>query len=751
MASPEIKSQSKLLYGHHFPDSEYKNKSISVEPSQVLFHSYRIGQTISQTLRIINTSGSEQRFHILPLETGQFSLHYEKKRKLLPGMNQTVKVSFDPQNYSTCSQTLHIHCPNEQNLSIPIVACPSPELSGFPSTLHFPNTSIGTSNFLQFTLSSNIFTSFQFLFRFNPPTDMYSVIPSSGSVASEGNVLIRVTFTPNQLRTTLSNLELTLPEIDSEIRICPCTGSCLPENVNPSNKHVGKSKISTKLLQKGGVKLTTRKFGINTKKNITVPSKTISISREVCHVSLRDRERDFLREVRQEKDEEKMSQLKGSTILGFPQLSQSDLSQLISQREIFNISSHFKPLDLTEIITDKIERNNDRFHSESPHLLPYNDLAEMPNWRRKKESFGRFSLAARRVVIQLRAGRRLKCIQQYLQELNNGEVKSKPLSSNDDLILPQFNEPIPFLFINEEAKEETSASMTPFVPLEISMPEVEFEVEEPTFPTVDPVYYEQQNYMKTPLSSHDPFLPVSFGKKKREGAKHEYLGVETQKREERLSALAEEILETMTRPFPEHLKKGPPVPRTSVIKPLYEVPAYLPLCPVTEINPEYHLLPFKPTPFDQIRTDRTPEQKEYIEMLKKELTPEVDTISILGEIQPYLSPDLIPYYPEDLPFFLPENPVPYMKAPLEEFPSEDREKLVMKENAPTFDMVFEKYKIPPESERYVHLNREAEFRKIKDIESEKAKKLKSKVDARMKVVKGLMSPEMIEKVPEWMW
>ena len=751
MASPERSTRSNPLCDKQFPDSVNKNISITVEPRQVLFHSYRIGQTVTQSLRIINTSGKEQRFHILPLETGRFSLHYEKKRKLLPGMNQLIKITFDPKDYSKCSQTLHIHCPNEENLSIPVIACPTPELSGFPNTLHFPNTPIGKSNFLQFTLCSNIFTSFQFELIFNPPTEMFSVMPSSGSVPPEGKLQIRVAFMPNQLRTTLSNLELTLPEIDSETRICPCTGSCLPENIYSSNKPIGKSKIATKLLPKGGVKLTKRKFSIGTKKDITAASEIISKSREACHLSLRDRERDFLFEVRQSKDEENMSQLKGSTILGFPELSRLELSKLASQRKKFDKSPHFKPLNMTRIKTVKIERCKDHSHTELNHLIPYSNLGERPNWRKKQDSFSRFSLAAKRVVIQLRAERRLKCIQRCLQEQNKEKILTKPLSSNNEFILPELRVPIPFLFINVEIEEETAPSESAFIPIEISMPVIEFEQEEPTFQTIAPVYHEQQNYMKIPLCSSEPFLPVSFGKKKREGAKHEYLGVETQKREEKLSQFAEEIIETISRPYPEHLKKGPNVRRTSVIDPLYEVPAYLPMCPVTEIDPEYHLLPFKPTPFDQIRTDQTQEQKDYIKMLKEQLTPENDTISILEEVQPYLSPDIVPYYPDNIPFFLPKNPIPYMKAELDEFPSDVPKKFVMKENTPTFDMVFEKYKMPPESEKYVHIDREEEFKKIKDVESEKAKSLKTKIDARMKVVKNLMSPELIKQVPEWMW
>ena len=617
MSSPERKNQSKSIFDKQYPLTASKNKFISVEPSQVLFHSYMVGHTITQTLRIINISGSEQRFHILPLESGQFSLHYDKKRKLLPGMNQPIKVTFDPKDYSKCVQALHIHCPNEENLSIPIVACPTPELAGFPSTLHFSNTSIGRSNLFQFTLSSNIFTPFQYSLQFNPPTEVYSVLPSSGSVPPEGNVLISVTFTPTQLRTTLSNLELSLPEIDSEIRICPCTGSCLPNNPTANSKPIGKSRVSTKLLQKGGVKSATRKVGINTKRIAAVPSNTIiNKSEETCQLSFGDRERDFLLQVCQNKDQEKLSQLRGLAMIGSPQQFQSDPSQLISQREMVNNSSNSKPLKLTQRMTSKIERSREHFGPEFGHVSPYNNLKELPNWRKKKESFGRFSMAAKRVIIQLRAKRRLKSIQQYLQTQTDEKDQSQTPSSDGDFIFPNFSEPIPFLFINEAKNVENLQSMDPFVPFTLSMPDVEFEVEEPTFPTIAPVYHEQQNYRRTALSSHDTFLPITFGKKKREGAKHEYLGVETQKQEAIIS-------ETISQPIPENLKKCPPFTNNPTVDPIEDVPVYLPpLCPVTENSPEYNILSVKAKPNAQIRTGQTeftpennfpPEQEKYVD------------------------------------------------------------------------------------------------------------------------------------------
>ncbi|KAI6655277.1 Cilia- and flagella-associated protein [Oopsacas minuta] len=653
-------TESKSLFNQEFSMAVARNSVISVEPNEVLFRNYKLGQPITHLLHIINTSGREQRFHILPLETGPFSLKYEKKQNLLPGMNQTIQVKFTPKDYLQCLQTLHINCPNEENLSIPITAFPSPELSGFPNTLHFANTPIHTSTSLQFTLTSDIFIPFKFEMIFNPPSEVFSVQPSSGELTAKGSIEITVTFNPQKLRTSISNLELTLPEINPKIKACSCTGSCLPNTINLTDKVISERKLPYMGLQK---KVTKHKFISHSRRQKALISKRISESKGTSPPSLRDKERDFLLAVLQGREDEKMNQLKCSTNIGYLALTQPELSQLTNQREL-NTSPKFSTSNQTQIGNVKLERNNEKLRSDHHKMIPYSGQDQRLNWREKRELLCRFSLAAKRVVIQRRAERRLKCIRIFLQQVKDLDLSrdqydtvfAKPTPKKSPITLCTPNLPIPFLLIREECSKN-SAPKVPFIPFELVRPVWEVEEEEPIFQTVPPDYAQQQNYKKLPLASEDNYLPYNFGKKKRKGAEHEYVGIFTEKRDETIPK-TEEIIRNPSQPISEHI-----------------------------LN-------------------------------------EQDTVSVLEEVESYQSPKIVPNSPDELQteIYLLEA-APYMKGNVEAFPTDGPRKLDMRENSPILDIVSENNSLPPEPEKYVHIDREDEINKIDPKQLEKGKRL----------------------------
>ena len=594
---------------------------VSVEPNQIFFRNYKLGQPVTQILSIINTSNKEQRFHILPLGKGPFSLRYEKKHNLLPGMKQIIQLQFHPNDFEKCSETLRIECPNGQNLSIPITAVISPNLTGFPNTLHFPNTPVNANTSLQFTLTSDVYSPFQFRMGFNPPTDVFAVIPSSGSIQADESIPITVTFCPQKLRTSISNLEITISDTDVKVRTCSCTGSCLPMSLNPPVKIHTADKISPETVQK--VKLTKRRLVIHKDAQKHIVCSTRIESKETCPIVIRDKERDFLLAVRQRKEDEKLNQLKWSKNLGHSSITESEINLLKTQREPV-ISTQISISKHTILESIKLERTDDISRLDYHILISFNRETQILNWRRKRELLSIFCLAAKRVVIQQRADRRLKSLKSFIREVKKLDLPadkydtifSKPKSSDDTFKSMTPKMPIPFLFIRDQSIDEMEP-VVPFVPIKMEMPVWEMEEEEePLFQIVPPDYAEQQCYKKLPLAAVDSFLPFSFDRKKRKGAEHEYVGILTEKRDD-VSELTEEIIQTPTHPIPEHLLKDTSTLSTSVTIAPYDAQSHLPMYPVTGIEPKDPLLPLKATTFGDPRKNDSPEQREEPERFER--------------------------------------------------------------------------------------------------------------------------------------
>ena len=552
------------LMSKSFPMAEHSNRFISVQPGCLIFHSYKIGRPITRLLHVINISGKEQRFHILPLERGSFSLQYEKKRKLLPGTELPVKITFLPEAYTPLWQNLYIHCPYENNLTIPLTASPSPTLSGFPSTLHFPNTAINSCNTLQFDLVSDLFIPFAFQLQFRPPTESMSVIPTSGTVSPEGCTSVCVYFKPNSLKTTMADLELTLPDINSNIRICSCSGSCLPLAKTAPPKDMQASVTQTKhriVLVKHNNVVSKIRTKSSSKLNPKI-NPLDKIAPATLHV-LREREREFLNDVQFLKEKEKMNQLRCSTALGDADLPRGSPSHVMSELEFGSSSRQLQSSTEREAI--KVERSS-QGHISDPESMIYDTFFQASiNWQERRECLHRLLVVAKRVVIQIRAQNRLERILNFLKKAQDAgltpyeyETKQESLESfEEDFVLPEFTIPsVPYFFPREDSiKVGFDVNKYPFI--DIPPPSIDFIEEEPYFDTIAPLYHEQQDYPKFPLfCPNTAYLQPLIGKKKIPMSEYKSVVEEAMKKEAEESKKSGEQAELAPIEHPDDGEEG---------------------------------------------------------------------------------------------------------------------------------------------------------------------------------------------------
>ena len=75
------------------------NGYIEIDPAVVKFSGYEVGKVNITKVRIINCSSKSQRVHILPPSTPYFSIKFDKKGQLAPGMSEDVFIHFTPNDY----------------------------------------------------------------------------------------------------------------------------------------------------------------------------------------------------------------------------------------------------------------------------------------------------------------------------------------------------------------------------------------------------------------------------------------------------------------------------------------------------------------------------------------------------------------------------------------------------------------------------------------------------------------------------
>ena len=85
--------------------------ALRAEPATVHFAGIEggIDGSLQQTLRLINTAGHPMRMHVLPPSTSFFSISFEKRGLLMPGLAEEITVRFTPNEVRYYHDTIKVH------------------------------------------------------------------------------------------------------------------------------------------------------------------------------------------------------------------------------------------------------------------------------------------------------------------------------------------------------------------------------------------------------------------------------------------------------------------------------------------------------------------------------------------------------------------------------------------------------------------------------------------------------------------
>ena len=117
-----------------------------MEPATVTFKGYELNKLNIIKIYVKNTSQKAQRVHILPPKSNLFTIKFNKKGHLAPGLHQEIYVRFTPTEHKYFYDTIRIHT-GQQQLCVPIHAYPLmtklPRDKIFPRFIDFGTLEIG--------------------------------------------------------------------------------------------------------------------------------------------------------------------------------------------------------------------------------------------------------------------------------------------------------------------------------------------------------------------------------------------------------------------------------------------------------------------------------------------------------------------------------------------------------------------------------------------------------------------------------
>eukprot|EP00741_Cyanophora_paradoxa_P023818 tig00021623_g23007.t1 len=204
-----------------------KTAIIEANPAMMHFAGYQVGQTHTQTLRVVNMSGSSRRLVILPPSTPFFRINVNKKGHLAPGMGEDIEVEFTPDEWRYYYDSVRVHAEDE-NILVPIHAYPVMNENVFPRFVDLGDCPISETTTRVIPLTCKVPVHFEFEITITRPHPDFRVSPLRGVVPGNGHVEVCIDYRPSVLATVSMEMSINVAQFGFEPVLCTVTGSSSP-------------------------------------------------------------------------------------------------------------------------------------------------------------------------------------------------------------------------------------------------------------------------------------------------------------------------------------------------------------------------------------------------------------------------------------------------------------------------------------------------------------------------------------------
>lgn len=257
------------------------NKFFEVQPSIVHFSGFSLEHVHQQVVRIVNISHLTKRLHILQCQSPNFSIHYQKRGKIAPGMSEEVIIQFTPNEWRYYYDCIRIHSEDE-NLLVPVHAYPTvapldggtslsksrkslrstamslggaPESSEyFPKRIDFGWCQLCQRVVKHVPITCSIPVEFEFRVTLVQPHADMEITPLHGKVPANGQAYIQIAYTPSRMATAEMTIEVNISQFGFKPQKCLVVGSTTAGTVRQATiQNVTKKLMDTGQVSQGFV------------------------------------------------------------------------------------------------------------------------------------------------------------------------------------------------------------------------------------------------------------------------------------------------------------------------------------------------------------------------------------------------------------------------------------------------------------------------------------------------------------------
>lgn len=210
-----------------------RSKYFEARPDTVHFSGFVLGHRHQKVVKIVNVSHLTKRIHVLPCQSPYFTVHFDKKGKIAPGMSEELLIEFTPHEWRYYYDCIRIH-QEDQNLLIPIHAYPTvaprqgatmegsslvlpsqdADRNGvyFPSKIDFGFCRLSERVDKYIPIQNPVPIEFEFDFSVIVKHADIEIEPLRGKVPPHGEAVINVSYTPSRMITAEMKVDLNISQ-----------------------------------------------------------------------------------------------------------------------------------------------------------------------------------------------------------------------------------------------------------------------------------------------------------------------------------------------------------------------------------------------------------------------------------------------------------------------------------------------------------------------------------------------------------
>lgn len=246
----------------------HRNEVVETRPHVLHFGGFQIHKEHTHILKVLNISPASLRFSIIAPTTKYFSISYDKKGLLAPGMSEDITVYFTPHEWRYYYDTVKIFCGEQgENLVVPLHAYPSANEISLPKIVDFGKVAIGTSKTKRIPLSCKIPIKFEYEITVLQGHPDFEITPLLGVIPPHEATEVIVTFAPTRHRTAHAELEFNIAQFDFDPVTVSLVGSCAPDLVRDDIVNMAQSEQEQAKAQSRKEKMTATASKLKEKKS----------------------------------------------------------------------------------------------------------------------------------------------------------------------------------------------------------------------------------------------------------------------------------------------------------------------------------------------------------------------------------------------------------------------------------------------------------------------------------------------------